>query len=62
MRTFDGLASMVDAAFPLLQSDTDFCQPDCYPLPLPFPMLPLLDVRGYRSQEPKDFHAQADCL
>lgn len=55
MRAVDVLASVVDAAFPLLRTDTDFC-PSCYLPSTVFPMFPLLDVQVYSNQEQKDDH------
>ena len=50
------MSSLVDTAFPMPPTDTDFCRPDCYP-PIPgFPMRPPLDMRQYSAPNQEDDH------
>ena len=53
MRAFDILAAVVDIAFPLPPTDTDFCCPD-YPLFPMFPLRLLPDMINYTRKEVKD--------
>ena len=49
-------SALVDTAFPMPLTDTDFCRPDCYP-PIPeFPMRPPLDMRQYSAPNQENDH------